>query len=309
MRLVAVFTALLTSMVCASAADEPEKNSPFFGQVSIGGAYSNWLAYSVTITNFDPDPEFEITRYPGPWVNLDSKVAFQSDANPIGGQIDFDLQGFSLDWLRPPGDGYLYSASSLAHATYLVSENLKLGAYLGFQRRVSFGDGQIFDIRFGANDLIYGTEALYTWNTDTWIEAHIGVVDFLSSRFTINETTNAFKDSGNDIYAFDLGAAIHHRISPQWSASLGINLLSEKNFDVPRMDWQVEGGVQYDFQSVPLKLSTGMAYFRSDFEEDFFPALHDRFEAKARLTWSFGDAPEGADGKLFPGARMLSSAN
>jgi hypothetical protein len=311
MRLVAAFAALFALSVCVSAADEQDASLPIFGQVSIGGAYSNWLDYSVEVISFDPEPQFLTTRYPGPWINLNSKLAFQSDTSALGGQIDFDVQGFSLDWLRPQvfAVGYEYSANSIAHATYLLNQDLKVGAYLGFRRRASNSDGQVFDTSFGANDLLYGTEVLYIWNNDTWFEAHAGIDDFLGSRFSFNGDAITYSDPENDIYAFDLGAAVHHRFSPQWSASLGVSLLSEKSFDFRRQNWQVEGGVQYDLKSVPLKLSTSLAYFRSDFEEGFFPALHDRFEAKARLTWSFGSTLEGAAGKLFSGARLLSSAN
>jgi hypothetical protein len=314
MRRIAAVVGILVSTSCGFAADNSLERSPFFVEVSTGGAFSNWLIYSIGTrapdNPFETQPVYFVDqRFAGPVANAGSKIAFQSSGSPLGAQLDFDIEGYSYDWLAPSffSDGYSYSISSLGHVSYLMNQATKYGAYFGFLRRGSAYLNESFEDRFSSDALVYGIEALHTFGQATWVEGHVGIVDDIASRFSTNGFSTTF--SGRGIYSIDAGAALHHRFSPQWSASAGLNLNRYSRDDFTRLNWHLEGGVQYDFQAVPLKLLTTVAYFRSDFEEAFFPALHDRYAVKAQLTWSFGERDNGAGGKLFSGLRMLGSAN
>jgi hypothetical protein len=311
MRRIAAVVGILVSTSCAFAADDSLEGSRFFGEVSGGGAFSNWLIYSYSADDFfGPEPVYSpIQRFAGPVANAGSKIAFQSSGSPLGAQLDFDIDGYSYSWLTPSflESGYSYRISAVGHVSYLANEGTKAGAYFGYLRSSSASLNEVFESRFSSDALVYGVEALYLIGEATWVEGRVGIIDDIIYRSSFNGLSTTTRDTEN--YSFEASAALRHRFSSQWSASAGVNLNRFSSGEFTRLNWHLEGGIQYDFKAVPLKLSTTAAYFRSDFEDFGRPALHDRYAVKAQLTWNFGDRDNGAGGKLFSGLRMLGSAN
>lgn len=302
----------MAGLTPAMAADESAAQDTFFGDASIGVRYSNWQFYVTTFDGFDTTTQLLRT----PVLEGQAKIGIQPKSSRFGAQFDLDYDYFSYGWLRPTlrEDGSETNITATGHATFLPNENLKLGAYFGLNRYRYQSSADFFSARFSGSRLNYGVEGLYVLNPSTWVEAHIGARDFISSEFIVSFDDGStfggsFKDSDNEIYAYDIGAAVHHRFSPSWSGSAGLNFEHLNSFNSTRRTLQVGAGAAYDFQSVPLKLSSSVIYSYADFEDFGSDIPHDVLTARAKLTWSFGDRGTGAAGKLFAGNQMLSNSN
>jgi hypothetical protein len=294
------------------AGDEADSHDTFFGGIGVGGRYSSWQFYVTTFDGFETTSEL----YRTPILEAQAKIGIQPKSSRLGAQFDLDYDYFSNAWISPAvlSDGFSTSVTATGHTTFLANESLKLGTYFGVSQSQSRSNTDFYSVKYRSSALIYGVEGLYVLSPSTWVEAHIGARDFISSKFFVSfddgsAFSDSFKDSENKVLAYDVGAAVHHRFSPSWSGSAGLNFAQLNSFDFTRRTLEIGAGAEYDFQSVPLKLSSSVIYSYADFEDFGSGVPHDVVTARAKLTWSFGDRGTGAAGKLFAGNQMLSNSN
>jgi hypothetical protein len=277
--------------------DAPDGNfdpaSDWFGTAYMGS--------SALTNNFATANDYVLGR-----VNAGGKVAYDPAESGLGFQLDLNSNYSDWSWITPARSvsGPIYNAEGIAHATYGVNDNLKLGAYAGYgQTNLNMNStvisGAYVSMLVGATTA--GVEGLYSLSDHTWAQGHIAVTDLNYVGAIASDGTTIVSGSTTDLLSknlgYGLGGSLHHSFNQNWSARgeaaythFGPQILTN-SVDL----LSTRATVQYAMDSFPVTVAYGLGYDSSS----WMPGGNGGFTSDLKFQWMFGDGAPGVRGKMF----------
>jgi hypothetical protein len=253
-----------------------------------------------------------------PSVNVGGKISYEPAASQVGVQLDFEGSVYDHAWIKPtlPIEGTSFNGLAVAHLTYAVNDDLKLGAFGGYENATHditkitdptysyLGVTNLLSATNEMNIASFGVEALYIVNDQATVQGRVGVVRpqdaeiSVTDATTLAKTTLKFdltKDSG---YEFGLGG--RYNLTPQLSLRADANFISILPDDggySNRLNTMATG--QYVFSSLPIAAYVQGAF---QYETSDSGSSYDTYTFRSGVAWSFGGVTPSVRGKLFRSA-------
>jgi hypothetical protein len=285
-------------------------DSNFFGNIRFALGYQSSSAGGSALSD--------------PYSHVVGKFAIQPVDSRLGIQVDFGGQGEVLNLIRPslPIDGTYITSNSVAHVSYDVNDDVKLGVFGGFEHHNEtltkvtdptysyYGLSNLSKASHNYNAAQLGIEALYAIDPQSWVQGRIGYVQPLSASNSWTDTTGTATLSNSiDLtkdHGFEIGLGARFGITPH------VSLRGDTNF----YSLALSGGgyedqlsslvtAQYIFGSMPLS-----AYVEGGYNHYFTDAVSvDTAKVAVGMSWSFGGTTDTVRGKLFRSAGIDGTFN
>ena len=220
----------------------PSQSSPVesFGNIyTAGAAYtfpslnSNWYSKSTLGGKYAYDP-------------ISGSIGFQFDGN-----VDYSTNTSSIMW-----------AQGTAHLTKAISQDSKIGAFVGYDK---------------SQTISFGAEGLTTLSNNTWAQAQVAIID----------STQA------SLIAYGFGGSVHQKLSNNF------NLRADSVFNTyPTLGLSAYGAdaaIMYTLDSAPASFGLTGGY-------NVLTASGvgiGEYTLAAKIQYSFGGPSDGVRGKLF----------
>ena len=295
--------ALLPAAVAWAGDIQPNDDATIYGNLHLG-------VYDDVFVNSNP-----LIHQLG--LSGGGKVAIEPSDFPIGLQFDAEdkYSNSSLQSGTTANQGSQYDALLVAHGTFEVNDQLKLGVFAGYEdvnldlTSISsplFNFHGATNLSRAASDFTYmsiGGEALYAFTDDNWAQFRAGFVKPTSGSVnatdrTTNVTSSATLDTSQYTgYEVGIGARIglFDHFSLRTDANF-ISVISGTGAATNDLNALVTG--QYVFADSPFSIYSQIGYDKS------FDATvsNDTLYTRGGVTWSFGGPSNTTKNKLFRSA-------
>lgn len=245
------------------------------------------------------------------------KIAIEPSDFPIG--LQFDGEGkytnSSFQTGTTANQGSQYDALLVAHGTFEVNDQLKLGVFAGYED-VNVNLTSISSPLFmfhGANNLSkassdftymsVGGEALYAFTNNNWVQFRAGFVKPISGSANVTDRTTNVTSSAtlntSQYKGYEVGIGARFGLFEQFSLRTDANFISVidgTGATTNDLNTMVTG--QYIFANSPISIYSQVGYDKS------FDATvsNDTIYTRGGVTWSFGGPSETTKNKLFRSA-------
>lgn len=260
-----------------------------------------------------------------PSVNFGGKISYEPVGSRFGVQLDLEGMGFAYQWTTPtlPIEGTSTGALSVAHLTFAVNDDFKLGAFGGYETlnqdltkiidpTLNYrGQTNLSAASSKLNLGSIGVEALFNLSEEASVQGRIGMMlpQNITQSFTdatTLATTSTYFDITDD-KGYLVGFSGRVGLSQAFSMRGDINYFSlqpQSGGYVDHLDTAATG--QYIFSSLPLAAYAQAAYQieTSDTSSDINVVT-----LRTGLTWSFGGPTGTTRGKLFRSAGFGGTLN
>jgi hypothetical protein len=245
------------------------------------------------------------------------KVAIAPSEFPIGLQFDAEdkYSSSSLQSGTTANQGSQYDALLVAHGTFEVSDQLKLGVFAGYEDvnlNLTSISSPLFNFHGATNlsraasDFTYmsvGGEALYAFTDDNWAQFRAGFVKPISGSAdvtdrTTNVTSSATLDT-SQYTGYEVGVGARFGLFDQFSLRADANFISViSGAGAATNDLNALVTGQYVFAESPFSIYSQIGYDKS------FDATvsNDTVYTRGGVTWSFGGPSNTTKNKLFRSA-------
>jgi hypothetical protein len=233
--------------------------------------------------------------------------------------MQFDAEGkyanSGMQFGTTANEGSQYDALLVAHGTFEVNDQLKLGMFGGYENinvnltnigspLFSFrGVNNISKASSEENFMSIGGEALYAFTDENWAQVRVGFVKPTSSKASVtdrttNITTNAVFDV-SQYTGYQIGAGARFGIFDGFSMRADTNLISiidGTGASITDVNSMLTG--QYIFDASPFSVYSQIGYDKT-FNAT---ASSDTLYTRGGVTWSFGGPSHSTKNKLFRSA-------
>lgn len=251
------------------------------------------------------------------------KVAIEPSDFPIG--LQFDGEGKYSDSNIQSGTtnkGSQYDALLVAHGTFEVNDQLKLGVFAGYENAdvnltsissPTYSFYGVSNLSKAASNETYisvGGEALYAFTDDSWAQFRLGFVKPASATLSVTDrTTNITTSAIADVSQFkgyEVGVGARFGLFEHFSLRTDANFISIQNgTGATSSDLNTSVTGQYVFADSPFSIYSQLGYdkFSTPTTSD------DTFYTRGGVTWSFGGPSNTTKNKLFRSAGFHGVSN
>jgi opacity protein-like surface antigen len=229
-----------------------------------------------------------------PYLNLGGKVAYDGGPGSFGTQFDMDLDYTNLSWISPSittSSVNLTTIDSAAHLTYIVTDNNKIGAFVGASSLTLSASGSSLT----AGLLGFGVEDVVAINDETSFQVRAALLGpaFISGTYddgTGPQSASALLDTG--VLGYSVMGGVSHKLTSNISARLDASYVKFGS-DLGLYNGAITG--QYTFDTMPMTFGVTAGYGAAGFAG----LWSDNVSLSAKATYSFGAPSSGVTGKLF----------
>ena len=299
-----LFSVALLPATSARAGDiQPNDDATIYGNLHLG-------VYDDMLVNTNP-----MLHQLG--LSGGGKVAIEPSQFPIGLQLDAEdkYSNSSLQSGTTANQGSQYDALLVAHGTFEVNDQLKLGVFAGYEdvnldlTSISsplFNFHGATNLSRAASDYTYmsiGGEALYAFTDDNWAQFRLGFVKPTSGSVNATDRTTSVTSSAtldvSQYKGFEVGIGARFGLFDHFSLRTDANFISViDGTGAATNDLNALVTGQYAFADSPFAIYSQVGY------EKFFDASasQDTLYTRGGVTWSFGGPSQTTKNKLFRSA-------
>lgn len=252
------------------------------------------------------------------------KVAIEPSEFPVGLQLDAEgkYSNSNLQAGTTPNQGSQYDALLVAHGTFEVDDQLKLGVFAGYENvdinltSISSPTYSFYGVnnlsRAASNEtyISIGGEALYAFTDDNWAQFRLGFVKPTSATLSVTDrTTNITASANADVSQFrgyEVGVGARFGLFEHFSLRTDANFISIQNATgATSNDLNTSVTGQYVFADSPFSVYSQLGYdkFSTPTTSD------DTFYTRGGVSWSFGGPSNTTKNKLFRSAGFRGVSN
>ncbi len=302
--LVLLFSVALLPATGAWAGDvQPNDDATFYGNLHLG-------VYDDVYTHTNPLMH-QVGLIGG------GKVALEPSDFPIGLQVDAEgkYTNASLQSGGSVNQGSQYDALLVAHGTFEVNDQLKLGVFAGYENvnenltsiaspTSSFhGVTNLSRASYDATYMSVGGEALYAFTDQNWAQVRAGFVKPTSANSNLTDRTTNLSASltadTSQFKGYEVGIGARFGLFDHFSLRADANFTSIQNATgATQNDVNTLVTGQYVFADSPFSVYSQIGY------DKFYDATtsQDTIYTRGGVTWSFGGPSTTTKNKLFRSA-------
>ena len=244
------------------------------------------------------------------------KVAIEPSEFPIGLQLDAeDKYSNSTIQSGTPNQFSQHDALVVAHGTFEVNDQLKLGVFAGYEEinlnltsisSPTYNFYGLTNLSKAASDHTYmsvGGEALYAFTDDNWAQFRVGFIKPTSATLDVTDRTTNFNASltadVSQFKGYEVGVGARFGLFDHFSLRTDANFIAIQNATgATTTDFNTLVTGQYVFADSPFSVYSQVGYdkFSTPTTSD------DTFYTRGGVTWSFGGPSNTTKNKLFRSA-------
>ena len=304
-----ISVALLPATVAWAGDIQPNDDATFYGNLHLG-------VYDDLYANTNP-----LLHQMG--LIGGGKVAIEPSEFPIGLQIDAEGKYSNSSIQSGTGNQFSqYDALLVAHGTFEVNDQLKLGVFAGYEdvninvtsiSSPTYNFYGLSNLSRAASSETYmsvGGEALYAFTDDNWAQVRAGFVKPTSVTLDLTDRTSNISASlvadVSQFKGYEVGVGARFGLFDHFSLRADANFISIQNATgATSTDLNTLVTGQYVFANSPFSVYSQVGYDK--FSDP--TSSQDTVYTRGGVTWSFGGPSNTTKNKLFRSAGYRGVSN